>query len=234
MCWKKKCVDVARRGQSFQQSIGSLDKQLKTVFVDHFNSKWTSIPTLCSGFTKFLRVSPSRWQSFVVPWTRNLIYYLTRLILHRVYCPNGLEPLRWFETSFSGFENRLVKCRSYEVCHSKKFPEKHEEEPSKAAADKEVVEENYIYHDYYTRKNSKQKFFNIETSFHKQKTYNSNGHLITQVFQFNFKGDDYEYKNKFALWIIWVHKNSWWAFWREPYFTKRLNVRSRPDSLMLQ
>ena len=85
------------------------------------------VPIFCGSFWKSWRESPSSWRCLVVPWTRNLSFYLTRWKLHRVWISNESELLRWFETDIVGFETETCKgswLRNLQYQRSKKETER--------------------------------------------------------------------------------------------------------------
>ena len=98
--------------ESFQQNlpnkpVGHVETFWQTFLVIHVKQFW--VPSFSDGFWEPWRVSPTSWRCFVVPWTRNLLNYLTWWKLHRVWISNGSDLLRWFESDILAFEPEISR-----------------------------------------------------------------------------------------------------------------------------
>ena len=90
-----------------KKPVGSPDAFLHLIPINHVEQ--FSVPNFCGSFWKPWWENPSMWRLLVIPRTRTLSYYVTRWQLHRVWCPNRSELLRWFETDVFGFAAEICQ-----------------------------------------------------------------------------------------------------------------------------
>ena len=93
------------------KSAKQINRSRRDIFtnISHYSCRVIFGTNLLWQFLEILEEIPSSWRSLVVPWPRNLSYYLTWWKLHVIWISNGSKLWRWFETDLLGFETETCK-----------------------------------------------------------------------------------------------------------------------------
>ena len=111
-----------------RSSVSCLYELLQSFLVDHFISKWFSVPTFSGSFRDFWKGIPSGWQCLMVPWTRGLSYHFIQWNLQSVWSSIESEPTQWFKI-FLALKLKWVRSRGYEIYMNKAIKKERKRSP---------------------------------------------------------------------------------------------------------
>ena len=191
---------------------------------------------LCS-FWKSWRESPSSWRCFVVSWTSNLSYYLTRWKLHRVWISNASELLRWFETDVFDCETETCQrswLRNLQNQRSKKGKQKEKRVKSRRGRDGGGRRSSSSLHS--CKQHFALNFFQCWSVRQQSANLKLHCFVCAQILHFQqLQGSHLWIQGSFALRGVRLWSISWWNYgsafvWTS--FTRRRKMLNRPDGFM--